>query len=436
MKEYYHAVSLSGGKDSTAMLLLMIERDMPIDLVLTADTGMEFPEMYQHLAKVDDYLFRQCGLHITTLRHPKGFEWLMFDEPKQKKDAIELRLKNGAPPCGNGWPGMKVRWCTGQLKTHLINKKVNALKGKYHALHYVGVAADEKERCKGETYPLVEWGITEAQALQYCYAKGFDFGGLYRIYNRVSCWCCPFQRMDALRKLRHHHPELWAKLRAMDLRAIAQFVDTPQGKFKTDWTVEALERRFALEDAQLTIYDFLKNTEKPIAEEESLPVYRPPPNERSIMMREKKQEERYIRFTNLEKKADSTLFYTRAAIEQESTNYVGCLCGRLESDGSIEILWKSYQNRLWNQESIDDFDAVLNWLRQDFAPLKDLRTMAYFCGAHSRYAKLSCIICPTYGFQIGTEQYQYRLRCCLGMLTKEEPNFYLYSYRKETENEA
>ena len=113
MKEYYHAVSLSGGKDSTAMLLLMIERDMPIDLVLTADTGMEFPEMYQHLAKVDDYLFRQCGLHITTLRHPKGFEWLMFDEPKQKKDAIELRLKNGAPPCGNGWPGMKVRWCTG-----------------------------------------------------------------------------------------------------------------------------------------------------------------------------------------------------------------------------------------------------------------------------------------------------------------------------------
>lgn len=27
----FHAVSLSGGKDSTAMLLLMIERDMPIN---------------------------------------------------------------------------------------------------------------------------------------------------------------------------------------------------------------------------------------------------------------------------------------------------------------------------------------------------------------------------------------------------------------------
>lgn len=35
----FHAVSLSGGKDSTAMLLLMIERDMPINMVLSADTG-------------------------------------------------------------------------------------------------------------------------------------------------------------------------------------------------------------------------------------------------------------------------------------------------------------------------------------------------------------------------------------------------------------
>lgn len=45
----FHAVTLSGGKDSTAMLLLMIERGMSIDMVLSADTGMEFPEMYAHL---------------------------------------------------------------------------------------------------------------------------------------------------------------------------------------------------------------------------------------------------------------------------------------------------------------------------------------------------------------------------------------------------
>lgn len=43
------------------MLLLMLERGMPIDMVLTADTGMEFPEMYEHLAKLDKHLYREHG---------------------------------------------------------------------------------------------------------------------------------------------------------------------------------------------------------------------------------------------------------------------------------------------------------------------------------------------------------------------------------------
>lgn len=245
---HYHAVSLSGGKDSTAMLLLMIERDMPIDAVISADTGMEFPEMYDHLAKVDDYLYRERGLHITTLRHPMGFEWLMFDEPKQKKQSLENRAKAGVPPYGNGWPGIRVRWCTGMLKTHLISKEVNRLKAEKNALHYVGIAADEMKRCKDEIYPLVTWGITEAQALQICYNRGFNFGGLYEIYNRASCWCCPFQRIGELRKLRQHHPELWERMLDFDARAIAQFGNNPLGQFRKDWTVAQLEARFAEED--------------------------------------------------------------------------------------------------------------------------------------------------------------------------------------------
>lgn len=116
------------------MLLLMIERGMPIDIVLTADTGMEFPEMYDHLAKLDEYLYRERGIHLTMLRHPKGFEYMMFEEEKQKISSIENRQKLGVPLYGNGWPGVRVRWCTGQLKTHLIAKEVNRLKGKYYGL--------------------------------------------------------------------------------------------------------------------------------------------------------------------------------------------------------------------------------------------------------------------------------------------------------------
>lgn len=160
-QKQFHAVSLSGGKDSTALLLLMIERGMPIDMVLFADTGMEFPEMYAHIAKLDAYLFEQRGIHITVLRHPQGFEYLMFDEPKQKPSSIENRLRLGVPLYGNGWPGIRVRWCTGALKTKLIDKEVKRLKGELGAIHYIGIAADEAWRCKDGVYPLVEWGIIQ-----------------------------------------------------------------------------------------------------------------------------------------------------------------------------------------------------------------------------------------------------------------------------------
>lgn len=245
----FSSISLSGGKDSTALLLLMIEKGLHIDSVLYADTTMEFPEMKDHIAKLDELLFQERGIHITTLRHPHGFEWLMFDEPKQKPSCLENRARLGIPPYGNGWPGIKVRWCTGQLKTHLLTREVNRLKSEKSALHFVGIAADEAQRCKKEQYPLVEWGITEAEALKICYDHGFDWGGLYEIYHRVSCWCCPFQRVDELRNLRHHHSELWARLLDLDKRARAQFGPGPLGQFKQNWSAARYDERFAREDA-------------------------------------------------------------------------------------------------------------------------------------------------------------------------------------------
>ena len=111
-----------------------------------------------------------------------------------------------------------------------------------------GIAADEAWRCKDARYPLIEWGVTEAEALRGCYDRGFTFGGLYDIYRRCSCWCCPFQRIEELRNMRCFHPDLWKKLMEMDRRAIAQFGNTPLGSFKPSWTVEKLDQRFADEE--------------------------------------------------------------------------------------------------------------------------------------------------------------------------------------------
>ncbi len=244
----YHAVSVSGGKDSTAMVIEMVERGLPIDCAVCADTGMEFPEMYEHLARLDDFLYRERGLHITILQSQYSFEYYMFEKPVQRSEEWKH-----IPPYGYGWPGLRQRWCTGQMKTHLLNKHINGLKEDKQVLHYVGIAADEPKRIKGEKYPLVEWNITEAEALQICYRHGFDWGGLYEIYHRCSCWCCPFQRIGELRKLRKNHPELWQRLQGMDARAREQFGPGPLGQFKTDWSVERLEARFAAEDMQICI---------------------------------------------------------------------------------------------------------------------------------------------------------------------------------------
>lgn len=236
------------------MLLMMIERGMPIDMVLTADTGMEFPEMYEHLERIDHHLYRERGIHITMLRHPKGFEWLMFEEPKQGKSSMETRQRLEIPSYGNGWPSMKVRWCTSQLKTNLIHREVKRIKGECEVCHYIGIAADEPKRIKDKQYPLADWGITESEALKICYDRGYDWGGLYEAYHRCSCWCCPMQRIGGLRNLRRRHPELWERLLAMDRRALAQFGNSLPGHFKENWTVGQLEGRFAAEDAQLSFF--------------------------------------------------------------------------------------------------------------------------------------------------------------------------------------
>lgn len=51
-----HIVSFSGGKDSTAMLLMMLEKNMLIDEIIFCDTGKEFPQMYEHIEKVQKYI--------------------------------------------------------------------------------------------------------------------------------------------------------------------------------------------------------------------------------------------------------------------------------------------------------------------------------------------------------------------------------------------
>ncbi len=99
----FSAVSLSGGKDSSCLLILMIEKGLPIDSVLYADTTMEFPEMEDHIAKLDDFLFRERGIHISLSQSPlTSVSALRRKLHSLPCSASPHKIKNfaGSPMCG------------------------------------------------------------------------------------------------------------------------------------------------------------------------------------------------------------------------------------------------------------------------------------------------------------------------------------------------
>lgn len=232
-----YIVNLSGGKDSTAMLLMLLSANRPIDYIVFADTGKDFPQMRTHIDKLTKYIKAAypSAPPIITLKAAESFDYLMFEHVKTKG--------KHQGQCGYGWATMLARWCTAKLKTAVIDKFCKSLDGDY--MHYIGIAADEPKRLRPDPrkcYPLADWGITEKSALQYCYECGFDWGGLYEHFDRVSCWCCPLKNLRELKTLWKYYPDLWAELRQMDERAF--------NKFRADYSVKELEERFVKEDLQ------------------------------------------------------------------------------------------------------------------------------------------------------------------------------------------
>lgn len=213
-KPKYHVVSFSGGKDSTAMLLRMVEENYPIDLILFCDTGLEFPELIDHVnvKKVEQYINRD----ITVLKNTKDFMYWATEHERVIRSEKIPGVKPGEIMTGYAWPSMFSRWCTRELKTDVIAKYIRDLKKSYDVIQYVGIAYDEPERKRDLNYPLIEWKMTESDCLSYCKDRGFDWGGLYDIFDRVSCWCCPLQGLEDLRKLRKYRPQLWERLKEMD----------------------------------------------------------------------------------------------------------------------------------------------------------------------------------------------------------------------------
>lgn len=207
-----YIASCSCGKDSLAMVLMLIEKQKPLDEVVFYDTGMEYECIYKNWDKLCAILDEHNIAH-TVLSPKLPFEYEAFERP------IKYRNKAGYH-YGFSWCGGACRWGTAN-KVQALNKHCEQEK----SIVYVGIAKDETKRLCREIeeykrFPLVEFGITESECLQYCREYGFDWKepncnniDLYTILDRVSCWCCANKNLKELRNIYTYMPYYWKKLR-------------------------------------------------------------------------------------------------------------------------------------------------------------------------------------------------------------------------------
>ncbi len=198
----YHVLSLSGGKDSTA-LAFFIRDNMPevheqIEYVF-CDTEHELPETYEYLDKIEVFLDKP----IERLKPYKSFEHL-----------LEMH---------NYLPSPHRRWCTIELKTKPFRKYVYdkfSKNGEGVINLYIGIRSDEMSRAAfnkygdnyiQEVYPFVDSGINKKDVMDILEKSGIGLPDYYSWIDRSGCYFCFFKSKMKWINLYENHPDLYEK---------------------------------------------------------------------------------------------------------------------------------------------------------------------------------------------------------------------------------
>lgn len=199
-KNVRHILSLSGGKDSTALAIYMRDRVPDMEYVFM-DTGEELPETYAYLDRLEVYL----GASITRLQNQR----------QAFRDLLAVR---------RGFlPSAQARWCTQYLKLKPFEEYVSD----DEVLSYIAIRYDERDR-KGfissidslqSVYPFVQDGICKQEVFDILDRSGIGVPDYYRWRSRSGCYFCFFQQRIEWVGLLENHPDLFwsaAKLEKSD----------------------------------------------------------------------------------------------------------------------------------------------------------------------------------------------------------------------------
>jgi 3'-phosphoadenosine 5'-phosphosulfate sulfotransferase (PAPS reductase)/FAD synthetase len=191
LDKYRHILSLSGGKDSTALALHMKDRIPQMEYVF-CDTGEELKETIEYLHRLEAHL----GREISFLNPDRPFTYY-------------LDIYKGV------LPDPRTRWCTRMLKIRPFEDHVRD----DPVILYVGIRADEAQR-KGyistkpnisAKFPFIEDGITRANVFDILEENDLPLPAFYNWKSRSGCYFCFFQQKREWVGLLENQPKYFWK---------------------------------------------------------------------------------------------------------------------------------------------------------------------------------------------------------------------------------
>lgn len=211
--------NLSGGRDSTAMIVRALELGERIDYILFCDLGYEFEAMYDYLGKLGDYLKSKFGKKITRIDCRGVFEKWAFEYPIQRGEA-KGKLRGLPKEVG-------LDFCTREGKVKPSREFVLKVgsSNPFSNKVMIGYTSNEVKRGRTTTldyaqtiYPLAEWGWNEKECEDFLRDRGIA-NTLYKHFNRTGCYFCPHQSKESLYNLYKHYPKEWETAKSLEQRA-------------------------------------------------------------------------------------------------------------------------------------------------------------------------------------------------------------------------
>lgn len=252
-----YIANFSGGKDSTASIILAHEHNEPLDLIIFSEvmfdknTSGELPEHIDFIKNKAFPLFNSLGYETKILHANRTYMDCFNHRTVRGKN---VGMKKGFVMSGH---------CDVQRDCKLkpINQFLKILDDEF--MQYVGIAIDEPKRLArlngtNKISLLEKYGYTERMAYDLC--KKYDLlSPIYSFAPRGGCWFCPNASDNELRHLRDYHPELWEKL--IELENEPNLIGNMWNTLKKT-AIKKKAEQFFWEGQQMSIEDFLTSEEE------------------------------------------------------------------------------------------------------------------------------------------------------------------------------